>query len=148
MWTRAFWKAVVERAVKTFAQTLGGTLTAAGITNLFGLFAMDRTMVAVIVGPALFAAFYSVLTSLASSLVGGEGPSLAGEVLADPEPEPASSDDDQTAVIPQQRRTVEYDGLTGADYIRAAYGTPAEVRRRPRHELGAPRHDEGQGWQR
>ena len=69
MFTAAFAKAALERALKTVAQTLAALLVASGT----GLLDTDW-------GPGLsvagMAGVISVLTSLASGTVGGDGPSL------------------------------------------------------------------------
>jgi hypothetical protein len=78
MWTVAFWKAVAERAIKTFAQVL---IALVG-TNLTGL--VEVNWVGVVTSAAL-AAGVSVLTSLAG---GRTGPSWGQERL---KAEPAAS---------------------------------------------------------
>ena len=76
MFTKAFWKAAAERAIKTFAQTFGATALAAGT----GLLDTDWQTLASVSG---MAAVLSIATSLASAPVGNAGPSLAGEELTD-----------------------------------------------------------------
>lgn len=73
MFTRAFWTATFERAVKTFAQAAVALLTA----DATGLLGVDWGQTASVAG---LAALVSVLTSVASSGTGGSGPSLANEV--------------------------------------------------------------------
>lgn len=77
MWTSTFWKAVLERAIKTFAQTLAALLIGDG-TGLLNSNWVDNLSV------AGMAALLSVLTSLGSGFVGPSGPSLASETLSDP----------------------------------------------------------------
>ena len=74
MFTRAFAKATLERAVKTFAQSLAALLVADG-TDILTTDWRARLSV------AAMAAVVSVLTSVGSAGVGDRGPSLAGEVL-------------------------------------------------------------------
>ena len=73
MFTRAFWTATTERAIKTLAQTAAALAGGAGL----GLLDIDWIAVGSISG---LAAIVSVLTSVASAGVGGPGPSLANEV--------------------------------------------------------------------
>lgn len=72
--TRAFWAATTERAIKTFAQAAIAVLGA----NTFGL--LDADWVGVLSSSGM-AAVVSVLTSIASSGMNGDSPSLAGEEL-------------------------------------------------------------------
>lgn len=74
MWTRDFWLAAAERAVKTFAQTAAATLTAAGL----GMLEADWVAVASVSG---MAGLVSLLTSIGSGAITGDGPSLSGETL-------------------------------------------------------------------
>lgn len=75
MFTRKFWKATAERAVKTLAQSAIATATAAGT----GLVDTDWVGIASTAG---MAAVLSVLSSLASSGAGNDdGPSLGAEQL-------------------------------------------------------------------
>lgn len=77
MWTKEFWRAVAERAIKTFAQTIATVLTAAGV----GLLAADWVGVFSAAGMALL---LSVLTSVGSAALTDGSPSLvSAEVLAD-----------------------------------------------------------------
>lgn len=72
-----FWRAALERAVKTFAQSLAALLVADGtdvLTTDWG----GRLSV------AAMAAVVSVLTSVASSGMGDGGPSLGAETLSEP----------------------------------------------------------------
>lgn len=71
MFTKTFWKATGERAVKTFAQTFGGYL-------VVGPFADIDWSVGV--QAAAVAAGLSIATSIASDHIGNPGPSLANEV--------------------------------------------------------------------
>lgn len=78
MWTVAFWKATTERAVKTFAQTLGALLVA-GVS--FADVPWDNALS--VSGVATLA---SVLTSVVGANIGTAGPSLANEVVSPPAP--------------------------------------------------------------
>ncbi|MGH8834115.1 MAG: holin [Actinomycetes bacterium] len=71
--TKVFWFATVERAVKTFAQTLVAVLSA-GQLGLFDVAWVRAT------STATLAAVISVLTSVGSAGTGGDGPSLGAEV--------------------------------------------------------------------
>lgn len=75
MSTPGFWKAAAERAVKTFAQAVVA-LAGASSVDIFSLSFVNSLKAAAV------AAVLSVFTSLASSLVGNDGPSLANETLA------------------------------------------------------------------
>lgn len=74
MFTRPYLTAVLERAVKTFAQTLAALLLADGT----GLLDTAWTSVLSVAG---MAAVLSVLTSIASAGASGDGPSLASETV-------------------------------------------------------------------
>lgn len=74
MWTSDFWKAAAERSVKTFAQTAAATLTAAGL----GLLDVDWVALVSVAG---MAGLVSLLTSIGSGAITGDGPSLSGETL-------------------------------------------------------------------
>jgi len=74
--TKAFWHATAERAVKTLAQT-AAALIGAGVVNIVDV---DWQQV---VGVSATAALLSVLTSVASANVGGDGPSLGPETLTE-----------------------------------------------------------------
>lgn len=74
MFTKAFALAALERAVKTFAQSLAALLVADG-TDLLTTNWGDRLSV------AGMAAVVSVLTSVASGSLGSNGPSLGAETL-------------------------------------------------------------------
>ena len=71
MWTLPFWKAVLERAIKTFAQVLASLL----IGDEVGIFDIDWFHVLAV---AVLAAAISVLTSVASCAVTGGQASLTG----------------------------------------------------------------------
>lgn len=80
MWTKAYWLATAERAVKTFAQTF---------LALLGVTSVDTVTVAILhadwstdLKVAGVAAGLSVLTSIISSAVRNDGPSLATETTA------------------------------------------------------------------
>jgi len=72
MFTKAFAAAALERAVKTFAQTLAALLVADGAGLLETAWVADLSV-------AGMAAVVSVLTSVASNSVGSDGPSLTTE---------------------------------------------------------------------
>lgn len=69
IWTKAFWKASAERAAKTAGQS---ALLAIGADQV-SAWSLDYLHVA---GFAVGGALLSVLTSVASSKVGNDGPSL------------------------------------------------------------------------
>lgn len=70
--TRSFIRATLERAIKTFAQTLAAVLVASG-TGL-----LDTDWIASLSMSAM-AALLSVLTSIGSGAVTGGGPSLTND---------------------------------------------------------------------
>jgi hypothetical protein len=72
MLTLAFWRAALERAVKTFSQALIAVMTADGL----GLLDADWPAR---LSAAGMAAVLSLLASIASSGIGGTGPSLGAE---------------------------------------------------------------------
>lgn len=72
MFTKAYAAATLERAVKTFAQSLAALLVADGTGLLDTAWTTDLSI-------AGMAAVVSVLTSVASSGVSGDGPSLTTE---------------------------------------------------------------------
>ena len=78
IWTGRFWQATAERAVKTFGQAAAATFTIDKFVNITEL---DWQLT---FGSAATAALFSVLTSLASSRAGEDGPSLAWETIAAP----------------------------------------------------------------
>lgn len=69
IWTGPFWKAAVERAIKTVAQAAVALLTA----NATGLTEIDWIQLASVSG---LAGLVSVLTSIASGVATGGGPSI------------------------------------------------------------------------
>ncbi|MEU1550207.1 holin [Nocardia sp. NPDC005745] len=71
MWSKDYWKATAERAVKTFAQTLVPLVTATVLTS------PDWSDITAAVGLSACAAGMSILSSMASTLRGDpESPSL------------------------------------------------------------------------
>ena len=79
MFKRAFWQAALERAGKTAAQS---ALLVIGADQINALHANWAD----VGGFALGGFVLSLLTSVASSRVGGVGPSLANEVTSPPAP--------------------------------------------------------------
>jgi len=89
MFEKKFLEATLERALKTFFQTIVALLG----TDAAGVLTVDILAAAQVAGSA---ALLSVLTSFASSNVGKKGPSLAGEstetlVLVQEAPKPAAA---------------------------------------------------------
>jgi hypothetical protein len=74
MWTKEFWKAVVERAVKTVCQAGVAAITAAGT----GLIDTDWIGICSVAG---MAAIVSVLTSIGSGAVTGGNTSITSREL-------------------------------------------------------------------
>lgn len=75
--SKDFWKAALERAVKTFAQTLAAAITVTGVAGI-----LDVAWPAALSASAL-ASLLSVLTSVASdAATGGTGPSLTTEEIS------------------------------------------------------------------
>lgn len=85
IWTKRFWKATAERAIKSAAQ---GVVLLVGADVVFDALDFDWERAG---GVALGAAALSVLTSLASSAISGDGPSLTNdEILSRPLDGPAA----------------------------------------------------------
>jgi hypothetical protein len=78
MFTLAFWKAAGERAVKTFAQSFIASLAVA-----YGLEGVDWKAA---LSAAALATLLSVLSSVASSQIGGPGPSVVDAEKLNPPP--------------------------------------------------------------
>lgn len=74
--TKSFARAALERAVKTFAQTLAAVLVASG-TGL-----LDTDWIASL-STAAMASLLSLLTSIGSGAVTGGGPSLTNDEVLD-----------------------------------------------------------------
>lgn len=74
MWSRIFWGAVAERAIKTLAQTIAALIVGDGV----GLLDVDWIRVLSVAG---LAGVVSVLTSIGSAALTDGSPSMAGEVL-------------------------------------------------------------------
>ena len=69
LWTLAFWRAAAERSIKTLAQTAAALIVADGT----GLLDTDWLTVTSVAG---MAAVVSLLTSVGSDALTGDGPSL------------------------------------------------------------------------
>jgi len=82
MFTKAFWAACAERAVKTFAQSAVAFLAGAAT----GLFNADWVSAVSVAGMATVLSF---LTSLASDGLTGNGPSLTSSEVVVPNTPPA-----------------------------------------------------------
>jgi hypothetical protein len=95
VFTKAFWKAALERAVKTFAQTLVALL---GVTSVdartVDLLRSDWRVDLAVAG---IAALLSVCFSVVSNASTGTGPSLAGEQTIAVSYEPQHVGDDVAA---------------------------------------------------
>lgn len=91
MWTKTFALAVIERAVKTFAQAAAALLTASGI----GLLDADWLQILSVAG---MAAVVSVLTSVGTGAATDGSPSLGSvETVAEwPQYEPERIDYDKS----------------------------------------------------
>jgi len=99
MWTKAFLLAIIERAVKTFAQSAAALLVAAGT----GLLAVDWLQILSVAG---LAAVVSVLTSVGTGVVTDGSPSVGNvETVAGPSYTGPS-------YTPER---VDYDQLDGAE---------------------------------
>lgn len=100
MFTWMFWRSAIERAVKSFAQSLAAVLGAGGA----GLWDVEWTTALAMAG---MTTLLSLLTSVASAPVGAEhSPSLlpSATTPATPAATPAPSAAQVTdAVVPQQR---------------------------------------------
>lgn len=71
LFSRDFWRASAERAVKTFAQAFAAFVLASGVSDIIALDWLEAA------GAAALAAMLSILTSIASSGSGGDpSPSL------------------------------------------------------------------------
>ena len=82
MWTKAYWKAVGERALRTFAQSAASNLAT---MSMGALAAGWKGLVAA----ATIAAAMSVLMSIAAAEVTNGSPSMVdSEVIQDPSPTP------------------------------------------------------------
>lgn len=75
LWTKQFWGAASERAIKTFAQALAGLLVAGAVGIL------ETTWIPIL-SLAGMQFILSILTSVGSGIITHSGPSLApGEVV-------------------------------------------------------------------
>ncbi len=71
----AYWTATAERAVKTVAQSAAALLVGNGV----GILDVDWSQTGSV---SALAGIVSVLTSVASAQIGGDGPSVGPEVVA------------------------------------------------------------------
>lgn len=78
MWTKAFWQAIGERAVKTFAQSL----LAVGLVGMTDLLSVDWTAALSAAGAATL---LSILSSVAIGAATDGSPSLTGAEVVDPQ---------------------------------------------------------------
>jgi lysophospholipase L1-like esterase len=116
IWTLVFWRAALERAIKTFGQTGAAMLTAAGT----GLLETDWQTCTSVAG---MAAVISLLTSVGSDfLTNGTGPSLT-----DAEGLTLTFDAEVVEDGPAHRGAVYYSGPV-------TYTDDAEGRRRARQQ--------------
>ena len=107
MFTLAFLRATLERAVKTFAQSLAALLVASGA----GVLDTDWPARFSVAG---MAAVVSVLTSVGSAQIGDDGPSLGGEVLARwAKVEPVSAERLRAMEVPADGRQYDVDLKSG-----------------------------------
>lgn len=75
IWTKEFWQATLERAIKTFAQSLAALLTGDAVGILDADWGQSASV-------AAMATILSILSSVGSSGIGNSGPSLShSEVL-------------------------------------------------------------------
>ena len=74
--TARFWVAAIERAIKTWAQSIAALLVGDG-TNII---TVDWLQILAVSGTAAV----SLLTSVASAGIGPHGPSLADETIVEP----------------------------------------------------------------
>lgn len=77
IWTKAFWRAAAERAIGTFAQTLGGLLAADEGGELVNLDLIHADWRGYLMAAGV-AALLSVLKSVAANTRGNPGPSATG----------------------------------------------------------------------
>lgn len=70
----AYWTATAERAVKTVAQSAAALLVGNGV----GILDVDWSQIGSV---SALAGIVSVLTSVASAQIGGDGPSVGPEVV-------------------------------------------------------------------
>lgn len=75
MFTRSFWLAAAERAIRTFA----GALVAFLAANATGVLEVDWVQALSVSG---LATIIAVLTSIAAAKIGPEGPSFGSEAIA------------------------------------------------------------------
>jgi Putative lactococcus lactis phage r1t holin len=85
IFTKAFWLATLERAIKTFAQTLGGTLTTAAVASQINSDISIPWQYSVLA--AGLAALISICTSVGTHQVTKMGPGVGtAETLSPPAP--------------------------------------------------------------
>jgi hypothetical protein len=116
MYDTKFLTAVLERAIKTFAQTLLATIGADSV-GVLNATTLDAAKV------AAGATLLSVLTSFASSTTGNAGPSLAGETTATTDP---GSDVDYTPPTPVTASTAPKTTTNAAAAKATVKATPAK----------------------
>lgn len=79
MWTKEFWRAIAERAIKTFCQSLAAMLVAAPAGEALGILTVDWVGILSVVGLTTLA---SVLSNIATGAVTDGNPSAgSAEVL-------------------------------------------------------------------
>lgn len=100
IWTKAFWAATVERAVKTLAQTALAVIVTAGVSSV-----LDVDWVQVASASAL-AAVISILTSITSNAVTKTGPSFTDSEQVVPTT-PAKDEAGQPGAVPAPSAAVQ-----------------------------------------
>ena len=77
MWTKTFWKDALERAIKTFAQSILTVITLAGIPILINpleaLVQLKNIGLVVLALAGVIGFIYSMLTSIVSNFIGDKG---------------------------------------------------------------------------
>lgn len=75
LWTVVFWQAAAERAIRTSAQTLAAFIGAVPVVLDRSIFEFNWNVAVTV---ALVSGLLSGLTSIATSAIGTNGPSLGG----------------------------------------------------------------------